>query len=128
MSIASSRSLTSMMKYPPSCFGVSSCCLLGRPFESLDNYASEPKVCHKGIAPLVQLFSYGSDIVMEDGIATFNTPTVMHFAAALLISAVLITPWWSLVHLVALVPVDQSARRANLTSRCSGPRNAAFPR
>lgn len=26
----------------------------------------------------------------EDGIATFNTPTVMHFAAALLVSAVLI--------------------------------------
>ncbi|HET8998767.1 MAG TPA: hypothetical protein VFP86_03900 [bacterium] len=32
------------------------------------------------------------------GIATFSTPTVMHFAAALLISAVLIAPWRSLVH------------------------------
>ena len=34
----------------------------------------------------------------HDGIATFSTPTVMHFAAALLVSAVLIAPWRSLVH------------------------------
>jgi hypothetical protein len=33
----------------------------------------------------------------QDGIATFSTPTVMHFAAALLVSAVLIAPWRSLV-------------------------------
>lgn len=32
------------------------------------------------------------------GISTFSTPTVMHFAAALLVSAVLIAPWRSLVH------------------------------
>ena len=31
------------------------------------------------------------------GISTFSTPTVMHFAAVLLISAVLIAPWRSLV-------------------------------
>jgi hypothetical protein len=34
----------------------------------------------------------------HDGIATFTTPTVMHFVAALLLSAVLIAPWRSLVH------------------------------
>lgn len=34
----------------------------------------------------------------RDGIATFSTPTVMHFAAALLVSAVLSMPWRSLVH------------------------------
>jgi hypothetical protein len=34
----------------------------------------------------------------EEGIAMFNTPTVMHFAAALLVSAVLIVPCRSLVY------------------------------
>lgn len=34
----------------------------------------------------------------RDGIAAFSTPTVMHFASTLLISAVLIAPWRSLVH------------------------------
>ncbi len=34
----------------------------------------------------------------HDGIATFSTPTVMHFAAALLVSAVLIAPWSSLIY------------------------------
>ena len=38
----------------------------------------------------------------HDGIATFSTPTVMHFAAALLVSAVLIAPWRSLVHAAAV--------------------------
>jgi hypothetical protein len=33
----------------------------------------------------------------EDGIRTFSTPTVMHFAAALLVSAVLSAPWRTLV-------------------------------
>jgi hypothetical protein len=32
------------------------------------------------------------------GVATFSTPTVMHFAAAFLVSAVLIAPWHSLLH------------------------------
>ena len=32
------------------------------------------------------------------GVATFSTPTVMHLAAAFLVSAVLIAPWHSLVH------------------------------
>jgi hypothetical protein len=36
--------------------------------------------------------------VRREGIATFSTPIVMHFAAALLISAVFIAPWRSLVH------------------------------
>ncbi len=31
-----------------------------------------------------------------DGIATFSTPTVMHFAAALLVSAILSAPWRTL--------------------------------
>jgi hypothetical protein len=29
----------------------------------------------------------------RDGIATFSTPTVLHFCAALLVSAILIVPW-----------------------------------
>lgn len=33
----------------------------------------------------------------QDGIATFSTPTVMHFGAALLVAAVLIAPWHSLI-------------------------------
>jgi len=33
-----------------------------------------------------------------DGISTFSTPTVMHFAAALLISAVLVAPWQRLLY------------------------------
>lgn len=31
----------------------------------------------------------------QDGIATFSTPTVMHFAATLLVSAILVAPWQS---------------------------------
>jgi len=31
----------------------------------------------------------------HDGIATFSTPTVMHFAAALMVSAILVMPWRS---------------------------------
>jgi hypothetical protein len=34
----------------------------------------------------------------ERGISTFSTPTVVHFSAALLISAILTVPWRSLVH------------------------------
>jgi hypothetical protein len=34
----------------------------------------------------------------QDGIATFSTPTVMHFAAALLLCAILLAPWGSLAH------------------------------
>jgi hypothetical protein len=34
----------------------------------------------------------------QDGIATFSTPTIMHLAASLLVSAVLIAPWHSLAH------------------------------
>ncbi|MBV9719979.1 MAG: hypothetical protein JOZ77_11720 [Candidatus Eremiobacteraeota bacterium] len=33
----------------------------------------------------------------RDGISTFSTPTVMHFGAALLVSAILVAPWHSLV-------------------------------
>ncbi len=34
----------------------------------------------------------------RDGISTFSTPTVAHFGAALLISAVLSAPWHSLIY------------------------------
>jgi len=34
----------------------------------------------------------------QDGISTFSTPTVTHFAAALLISAVLLAPWHRLTY------------------------------
>jgi len=34
----------------------------------------------------------------EDGISTFSTPTVVHFAAALLLAAILSAPWSRLVH------------------------------
>ena len=34
----------------------------------------------------------------QDGVATFSTPTVMHFCAVLLISAVLLAPWRGLIH------------------------------
>ncbi len=34
----------------------------------------------------------------RDGISTFSTPTVMHFAAALLVSAVLVAPWQELFY------------------------------
>lgn len=43
------------------------------------------------------------------GIATFSTPTVMHFAAALLVSAVLTAPWRSLIQAgVAVAPIGLS--------------------
>lgn len=32
-----------------------------------------------------------------DGLSTFSTPTVMHFCAALLVSAILLAPWRSLL-------------------------------
>jgi hypothetical protein len=34
----------------------------------------------------------------QDGISTFSTPTVMHFSAALLVSAVLVAPWQRLLY------------------------------
>jgi len=33
----------------------------------------------------------------SDGLSTFSTPTVMHFCAALLVSAILVAPWRSLL-------------------------------
>lgn len=40
--------------------------------------------------------------VAEAGIATFSTPTVVHFGAALFVSAVLAAPWRSLVDVFVL--------------------------
>jgi hypothetical protein len=34
----------------------------------------------------------------RDGISTFSTPTVMHFAASLFVSAILVAPWRSLLY------------------------------
>ncbi|HEY6327153.1 MAG TPA: hypothetical protein VIW73_11645 [Candidatus Cybelea sp.] len=39
----------------------------------------------------------------RDGIATFSTPTVLHFCVALFVSAVLCAPWPSLVAPAALI-------------------------
>jgi hypothetical protein len=39
----------------------------------------------------------------QDGISTFSTPTVLHFCVALLVSALLLAPWRSLIHPDALV-------------------------
>jgi hypothetical protein len=39
----------------------------------------------------------------DEGISTFSTPTVLHFCAALLISAILSAPWRSLVHPAVLL-------------------------
>ncbi|HXM17852.1 MAG TPA: hypothetical protein VN934_03475 [Candidatus Tumulicola sp.] len=38
-----------------------------------------------------------------DGISTFSTPTVVHFCAALLISAIISAPWHSLVQPATLI-------------------------
>jgi hypothetical protein len=40
-----------------------------------------------------------------DGIAAFSTPTVMHFCAALLVAAILIAPWRSLVYASVLLAI-----------------------
>ncbi|MBV8172385.1 MAG: hypothetical protein JO219_10700 [Candidatus Eremiobacteraeota bacterium] len=42
----------------------------------------------------------------DDGIATFSTPTVMHFAAVLFISANLCAPWQRLIHPSIIVGVS----------------------
>jgi hypothetical protein len=39
----------------------------------------------------------------SDGIATFSTPTVTHFCAALLVSAVLAAPWRLMLHPAVLI-------------------------
>lgn len=39
----------------------------------------------------------------QEGVATFTTPTVVHFAAALFISGTLIAPWHSLAHAGVLI-------------------------
>lgn len=39
----------------------------------------------------------------DEGIATFSTPTVVHLAAALLVSAILSAPWHSLVQAAVLL-------------------------
>jgi hypothetical protein len=41
--------------------------------------------------------------IRHDGIATFSTPTVMHFCVALLVSALLCAPWPSLLYASVIV-------------------------
>ena len=41
----------------------------------------------------------------RDGIATFSTPTVVHFSAALLLSAIMSAPWRTLWHVAAVVGI-----------------------
>jgi len=41
-----------------------------------------------------------------DGIGTYSTPTVVHFCAALLVSAILSAPWRSLAHLGILLALS----------------------
>jgi hypothetical protein len=45
----------------------------------------------------------------EDGISTFSTPTVVHFGAALLVSAILSAPWHWLLHPAILLGLLGSA-------------------
>ena len=42
---------------------------------------------------------------MQDGLATFSTPTVVHFGAALWVSAILCAPWRSLTYVAVLLGV-----------------------
>jgi hypothetical protein len=39
----------------------------------------------------------------QDGVATFSTPTVMHFCVALFVSAVFVAPWHSLIPPAVLI-------------------------
>jgi len=61
----------------------------------------------------------------SDGLSTFSTPTVVHFSAALLISAALCAPWRSLVHpgvvlgLTGICGVVYAVRLMRRTSRLS---------
>lgn len=59
----------------------------------------------------------------DDGIATFSTPTVIHFGATLLVSGILIAPWprlagtFALVTLVGLAGVGHMIRVATRAGR-----------
>jgi len=61
----------------------------------------------------------------RDGLATFSTPTVLHFGAALLISAILCAPWHALLRvailtgLSGLIGFGYSARIAFRASKLS---------
>jgi len=41
----------------------------------------------------------------EEGLAAFGTPTVLHFCAALLVSAILSAPWQSLTPVIVLLAI-----------------------
>ena len=59
----------------------------------------------------------------QDGVSTFSTPTVVHFCAALLASAILVAPWpssvgprWA-IGIAALVGIAYGVRVINRTLR-----------
>jgi hypothetical protein len=62
----------------------------------------------------------------RDGVATFSTPTVMHFSIALLVAAILCAPWRSLIPPAALLGITglycilYILRIARLTRRLTG--------
>src|SRR5579863_940104 len=57
-----------------------------------------------GLMFVVITLATGTEMAARrDGIATFSTPTVLHFSAALLVSAILCAPWRSLIPPAALV-------------------------
>jgi hypothetical protein len=52
---------------------------------------------------VITLVAGGRSRTTHEGIATFSTPTVVHFCAALLVSAILSAPWGSLLPAAALL-------------------------
>ncbi len=53
---------------------------------------------------VITLVTRDEDAVRSrDGVSTYSTPTVMHFCAVLLVSAVLVAPWRALVHPAILI-------------------------
>jgi hypothetical protein len=52
---------------------------------------------------VITLMADNASGTSDEGIATFSTPTVVHFCAALLVSAILSAPWPSLVHPAVLL-------------------------
>ena len=59
-----------------------------------------------GLMFVVITLTRGGDVpARRDGLATFSTPTLLHFSAALLFSAILCAPWRSLIAPAALVGI-----------------------
>lgn len=54
---------------------------------------------------VITLVADGRMGTTHDGIATFSTPTIVHFGAALFVAASLAAPWRSLTHVVLLLGI-----------------------